>query len=641
MTIDVLTSGWTTALLNHLWQSTAVALLAWILTIALRDNSARVRYAIWLFASVKFLLPFQVLTYVGARWSQPSMSNGAQFYTVIEEFTRPLREAPVQTAPATTMHPAFHATSILWALAAIVWMCGFVALVVKWVSGWRNTQQMSVAAEPITEGREFDALATARRTAGIQSAVRLLRSEAGMEPGIFGIFHPVLLWPAGLSERLDDAQIEAIMAHELEHVRRRDNLTSAIHGFVEAVFWFHPLVRWMSTKLSEERERACDERVVEQNAPAEAYAESILKVCAFCMEPAAACVSGVSGADLKQRILRIMTRRSGAALSTGRKCLLASAGLLLIAGPVGFGVLHGQSAEPAADDQSKGNNGTADLPKYEVASIKPSSAEDGRLMIRMLPSGVELRGVQVQMLLQQAFGVERDRIVGAPDWVRSKHYDFEAKVTPEDAPKLQDLKMEQRNAMLLPILEERFHLKYHHETRELPMYALMVAKGGPKLAETKPGNPMPDLEGAPARPEAPMPPPGSPGAPAKPDGPAAPGNRPMIGEGMRMRPGEFVAHGGTVELLRHALANMVGRTVVDKTGLTGRYDYTLNWTPDEAMPGPGGGPNGGPPRGGPPIDPNGPTLFTALEEQLGLKLQSEKGKVDVIVIDHIDLPTEN
>ena len=111
---------------------------------------------------------------------------------------------------------------------------------------------------------------------------------------------------------------------------------------------------------------------------------------------------------------------------------------------------------------------------------------------------------------------------------------------------------------------------------------------------------------------------------------------------MRVSPGSLEANGGTIGFLAHALSNFVGRTVVDKTGLTGNYDFSLKWTPDEnSIPsaGPAGG--GPPPQGDAPVDPNGPTLFTALEEQLGLKLQSEKGKVDVIVIDHIDLPTEN
>lgn len=626
MMSDLFSFGWTAALLNHLWQSTAVALLAWLLTVALRNNAARVRYAIWMLASVKFLLPFQLLSYLGTCLAKPVWTRDAQIYTIVEEFTRPIRQAPLAHPQTASAGASVHGFSALWAALIAVWVVGFVVLLHKWISGWLSASSAVNTGEEITQGREFEALIRAKRRAGVQSPIRLLLSSAGMEPGVFGIFHPVLLWPAGLSVRLDDAQIEAIMAHELEHVRRRDNLTSAIHLFVEAIFWFHPLVRWITACLSEERERACDERVLEFASRPEAYAESILKVCSFCMEPAAACVSGVSGADLKQRILRIMTQRSGTAISTGRKFLLLMAGILLVLAPVGYGVLHGQPSI----GQAEGGNSTPDKPKYEVATIKPSTEQDGRIRMMMTPDGAEFNGVQVQMLLQQAFGVERDRIDGAPDWVRSKRFDIAAKVAPEDAPKLDKLKMEQRRTMLLPLLEERFGLKYHHETRELPMYSLIIAKGGPKLKVST------------------MPPPPPPGAPAAPDGPspAAGLSRERPGPGgpgmMRMSPGEIDANGGGMPFLAHALSALLGRSVVDKTGLTGNYDFNLKWTPDEStMPriGPDGG--GPPPQADASVDPNGPTLFTALEEQLGLKLQSERGKVDVIVIDHIDLPTEN
>ena len=628
MTSDLVTSGWTTALLNHLWQSTAVVLLAWVLTLALRNNSARVRYAIWLLASMKFLLPFQLLTYAGARLTKPISSNGTQLYTIVEEVTRPIRQAPIAASQPATHASALSSPSLMWTFVSAIWFCGFVVLLLRWISGWKSASRMAGAAEPITHGREYDALLQVRNDTGNESRVRLLLSPAEMEPGIFGIVRPVLLWPVGLSDRLDQAQIEAIMAHEIEHVRRRDNLTCAIHSFVEAIFWFHPLVKWMSARLNEERERACDERVLEQSSRPEAYAESILKVCSFCMEPAATCVSGVSGADLKQRILRIMTQRSGTALSTSRKCLLFAAGLLLIATPVGFGVLHGQTSAVVSGDSPKESASTAEIPKYEVSTIKPSSEEDGRIRMMMTPDGAEFNGVQAQMLLQQAFGVERDRILGEPDWVRSKRFDIAAKVAPEDAPKLDKLKMEQRRSMLLPLLEERFGLKYHHESRELPMYALVVAKGGSKLKVST------------------APPPQAPDAPHRTDGPPVLGGlsreRPGSPGMMRMSPGGIEANGGGMQFLAHALSALVGRSVVDKTGLTGNYDFSLNWTPDQSstpMVGSlGGGP---PPPGDAPADPNGPTLFTALEEQLGLKLQSEKGKVDVIVIDHIDLPTEN
>ncbi len=96
-----------------------------------------------------------------------------------------------------------------------------------------------------------------------------------------------------------------------------------------------------------------------------------------------------------------------------------------------------------------------------------------------------MQGVEVQMLLRTAFRLEPDRIIGAPSWVSSNRYDIEAKVAPDDAPKLDKVKAEDRSAMLLPLLVERFNLKYHHETRELPMYTLVVAKGGPKLTESE------------------------------------------------------------------------------------------------------------------------------------------------------------
>lgn len=617
--------GWTADLFNHLWQSTAVALFAWLLTFALRGNTARVRYAIWIFASMKFLVPFRVLTSIGAHWAKPALNThaGPAFYFAVEEFSRPFRQSPASPARVAATASPSHGFAIACSLIAALWLFGCIVMLARWIAGWRRAAGMAKIAQQVNQGREFDALRQAECNAGVCKPVALLLSPSEFEPGIFGVIQPVLLWPSGLSDRLDDAQIAAIMAHEIEHVRRRDNLTATIHAVVEALFWFHPLVRWMSAKLNEERERACDERVLERNAPPEAYAESILKVCAFCVEPSAPCVSGVSGADLTERILRIMTHRSGVALSFSRKLVLSAASVLLLATPLGFGVLRGQAASSSTANSSQAS--TPDLPKYEVATIKPStsSSADGRSPMRLMmtPDGTSLQGVPVQLLLQQAFGVERDRIVGAPAWVKSNRYDIEAKVAPGEAPKMEKQKLEQRREMLLPLLAERFNLKYHHETRELPMYTLVVAKGGPKLTESKPEDAIPD-DGAKA------------GGPPK----DRIGNRGMI----TMNPGGIEAHGGGITFLAHALSAIVGRSVVDKTGLTGTYDFKLQWTPDDAaMPMAHGIAEGGPPKNDMPADAGGPSLFTALEEQLGLKLESQKGPADVIVIDHIDLPSQN
>jgi uncharacterized protein (TIGR03435 family) len=478
-------------------------------------------------------------------------------------------------------------------------------------------------AEAISEGREFDALRRAERRTNIGRPIALAFSSREIEPGVFGMIRPVLLWPIGLSNRLDDAQIDAIMVHEVEHVRRRDNLTTAIHAAVEALFWFHPLVRWMTARLNEERERACDESVIERNAKPEVYADSILKVCAFCLEPPTPCVAGVSGADLKDRILRIITKRPGVALGLARKLALAAAAGLVVLVPVGFGVIHGQEAPSPTASGSQSSASALDLPKYEVATVKPSPSNDGRRMMMVTPDGTSMKGVPLQLVIQQAFGVEDDRIIGAPGWMKSNRWDIEAKVAPEDAPKLEKLKAEQRRQMLLPVLVERFNLKYHVEQRELPTYALVIAKGGPKLTESKPGNAGPH--------EFPNP------------GPGAPGRDPLGRRGMiTMGPGRIDAQGGGMDFLAHSLSPNVGRTVLDKTGLTGRYDFTLQWAPDPGMmPAGSHGGEGTPTRGDTAADQGGPSLFTALQEQLGLKLESQKGTVDVIVIDHIDTPSEN
>ena len=134
--------------------------------------------------------------------------------------------------------------------------------------------------------------------------------------GSFGRF---LLWPAGISQHLQDAHLEAILTHEVQHVRRRDNLAAAMHMVVEAIFWFHPLVWWLGARLVEERERACDEEVLRLGVQPEIYAEGILKTCEFCVASPLACVSGVTGADLKQRMVRIMTQRPEDKLGFGKK----------------------------------------------------------------------------------------------------------------------------------------------------------------------------------------------------------------------------------------------------------------------------------------------------------------------------------
>jgi uncharacterized protein (TIGR03435 family) len=247
---------------------------------------------------------------------------------------------------------------------------------------------------------------------------------------------------------------------------------------------------------------------------------------------------------------------------------------------------------------------SAPAPAYDVASIKPAKPADGsRLMVqfgRLSANGMTLNG-----LIKMAYGIEDDQIADAPKWVNSQTYDIEAKVDNADEATLKNLSPDQYKLMLQSFLKDRFQLKAHWETKELPVLALVVAKDGPKLKLAKPGDTYPDgIKG--------------------PDGKAGS----HVGM-MRWGRGQLTGQGIPITNLVSPLTRIAGRIVEDKTGLTGNYDIDLHWAEDMNSGG-GGSP-----------DASGPSIYTALQEQLGLKLESQKGPVQVLVLDHVEQPSEN
>jgi bla regulator protein blaR1 len=586
------TDAFAAAIVNHLWQSTAVLLAAWLLALALRSNRAAVRYWLWMTASLKFLLPFSLLIAAGAIF-HPAAEFSLQKPAVTAAMVQMVEPLSQSTSTALAPAAAISQSGRLPLLLLLLWAAGALAVVARWARAWLRIRRAVRTASP----RTFVGNVPVRSTSTL------------LEPGVFGVLRPVLLLPEGIMGRLTESQLNAVVAHELCHVRRRDNLTYALHMAVEALFWFYPPVWWVGRRLIEERECACDEAVVQSGNQAEIYAESIVSVCKFCLESPLACAAGVSGSDLKQRIVRIMSGRMAHRLGASRKFLLGAAASVAIALPTAIGIFHASQTAILAQAQ----DAPPDIPKFDVASIKPSQSGEMRAFFRFVPDGVDLQGLSPQMMLTQAFNVEDDRIVGLPGWAKTDRFDIQAKVAPEDAPKLDKLGRAQRFAMLQQLLEDRFNLKFHHETREMPVYVLVVAKGSSKLKPSEFGS-----NGS--------------------------GGRRM--PQLMMSPGSLESHGTQMDMLAHALSAQLGRTVIDKTGLTGSYDFSLHFTPlnmpQRMGPGPGAGPGGSPGADAPPPpDTSGPDIFTAVQEQLGLKLESEKGPVDVIVIDHIDKPSEN
>lgn len=630
--------SWTAALVNHLWQSTVFAAGAWLIALALRRNHARIRFWVWLSASVKFLVPFSLLIAAGEKMQSLFAAPVAvkpSIVALVQRIEQPLPQSEYFQVANSAV--SGHRTEWLPLLLITAWICGAAFVAARWLRGWLRVRALLKNSSPLG------------RTAGIP----VFTTGEKMEPGIFGIFRPVLLLPQGILNRLSREHLHAITAHELCHVRRRDNLTFAIHMIVETMFWFHPAVWWIGTQLIDERERACDEAVIRSGGCAETYAEGILDICKFCVEPPLACVSGVMGSDLKRRIVRIMEGRAVWKLDRRRKALLAAAAVVAAAAPLALGAMR----VIQADAENGSETAPKKLPQFEVASIKPHKSEGEmiRAGFRVVPDGISISGVPLSMLMNEAFQLPENRILNEPEWVKSDRYDIEAKVDPAEAPQLDKLTRPQRLEMILPLLQDRFQLKFHHETKVMNVYTLVPAKGGPRLQPADPNDnsdsAMPPAAGEP--PDHPLPSadtnsnvasgkPGNGGKPGDGGGRMMPPKGAMI---MQVSPQGMAMRGRDVKTdqLVQSIERVLGATVIDKTGLTGKYDYTLTFAPEMGAGPMGGLPPGPPPSGDHEASPpaQGPSLFTALQEQLGLKLVSSKEPVDVIVIDQIEKPSPN
>ncbi|MEA2544111.1 MAG: bla regulator protein blaR1 [Acidobacteriaceae bacterium] len=601
------------AVANHLWQSTVFALGAATLAVILRGVPARIRYWLWLAASLKFLIPFSLLLFLGGSLvpAQVTISRlqPATYYS-LDVVSQPFTFTPVLSGPArsTLLSGWPLSTHILFVVGA-VWVAGIFMVVGSWIFRWWSIVTALRTARPAMECFEASVLRKLEERAQVRRPIPLFISDTSWEPGIFGIVSPVLVWPQGISKRLSEAQIEAILAHELAHARYLDNLTAILHLLVQAIFWFHPIVWWLQSRLMQERERACDETVVILGSEPEIYAAAILRACEFSIESPVAYFSGITGSDLKRRVRRIVLDNPVRRLTRSRKLLLAGLAAAAVLGPIVFGFVDAPRVR-ASLVQGMGANTAFG---FEVATIKPGDAGSRRSMMMSL-GRFATHDMPLRDVIMFAYDAKStSQISGYPDWVSSAVYDIDAKEDETTTAALEKLPMDERirqvRLMVQALLAERFQLKVSHHMTEIPVYALVIAKGGPKLkpSTTAPmGNETPHA-----------------------------GETPRGGGIFNAGPGELHSNGATLDFFASGPLSRVpetdGRVVINKTGLTGNYDFTLKWAPD------GSGPAGS----APVSDNSGPGLFTALEEQLGLKLVSQKGSVETLVVESVDRPSAN
>ena len=539
--------------LNHLWQSTVFAALAAVLALAFRNQRAQVRYWLWFAASMKFLIPVSLLVTAGSQvqWrSAPVVAAPAQFSAVVDQISQPF-DPP--TAAIRTKQ-----SSSLAQILPVLWACGAIVVLLGWTRRWLRFRRALRGAKPLA----------------LDAPVRAMSTPARIEPGVFGIFRPLLLVPEGIADRLTPAQWRAILAHELSHVRRRDNLTAAMHMAVEALFWFHPLVWWIGRRLIAERERACDEAVLLAAGDPQDYAEGIIHVCKLYFEAPLPCVSGVTGADLRRRIREIMTARVARDLHFAKKAGLSAAGIAALAVPILIGALHLhvlRAQEPK--------------PAFDVASVKP--AGDTRLVdFRITGGKLVSTNWSLAQLVRQAYAVQFYQVTGGPAWFDSDRFNIEGDSPGEPS-------REQMMDMLRTLLEDRFKLKVHREIKEGTVYALTVGKNGHKL---KPANPE---------------------------------DQSFLRTFRKTPPTEvgvsYYRQGQNASLaqLTEALSAIVRAPVSDRTGLTGNFDFRFDYAIDDAPP------------------EAGPRIAQAVQDDLGLKLEKQKGPVETLVIDHAEKPSAN
>jgi uncharacterized protein (TIGR03435 family) len=542
--------GWT--LVHFLWQGILIAILYAAARGTLRRPQSR-----YIIASVALavltaapLVTFRVLTPPASAASNPYIG-----------------QLPVSSAAAA---PAGDSVGVVrsqvrrdaimpWIV--LVWFAGALVFWIRLTGGWVIAAQMRrtlIRPAPSEWQRTLDGIKT---RIGISRPVKLLVSALVQVPTVVGWLRPLVLMPVGALAGLPAEHVEMLLAHELAHIRRHDYLVNILQSVAEALLFYHPAVWWISGHIRAERELCCDDMAVSAGGDAFAYACALSNLASrrpVLMDAALA----ADGGSLPERIGRLLNQP--VRRSHSRTGASVAATVLLAVGAWG---LMAQSA-PARR-------------VFEAVSIKPndlgsghshSNTSNGRLRAEMT----------TKSLIEMAFQIKPFQVSGGPGWLDENNYTILA--TTGDATKLTN---EVLGQYLQSLLTDRFHLAYHRETEEFPVYELMVEKSGPKL---------------------------TPHASDRGEGTSSQGR-----DGVYHMTGTDLTMTG----FSNFLAGHLDRPVIDRTGISGRYDVTLDWASAETGLG------------------TLPSIFSALQEQLGLRLEAGKGPVEILVIDSVDPPSPN
>jgi uncharacterized protein (TIGR03435 family) len=575
------------ALLDFIWQGSLLALLLSIVKTIAPPSAARLRYAVA--SLIMLMMPIALI--VTATWnsrSEPGRATAVPRLTMQVPATSPQQVvyyAPTASAP--------HALILGWVVC--IWMMGVLLLSARAAGGWMGVRKLKRGGSPAGVELE-DIVKGLKRRLRVSAPVRLCTSAMVQVPTAIGWLRPHILLPVTALTGLSEAQIAAILAHELAHISRNDYLLNSLQTVIETMLFYHPAVWWVGRQMRLEREHCCDDMAVAVCGSAFEYASALAemeRIRGRIPAPALA----ATGGDLLGRIRRVLGRQDHASRSLGG---IAAASLVLsIAAATAIVSLSAAPQEAP--------------PAFEVASIKHDVSGEPGWYARWFPS-LHIERMTLKDLAILAYHVHDFQITGGPGWIGSDRYNIDAKTEFHPAPDQQFVSLQRRR--LQTLLHDRFNLTIQRETKELPVYELTAAKGGPNL---QPSNCIQRVTG---------------------DTTIAPGKKPGdYCSGTGLGRGRIQGSGISMAFLSDILSSRLSRTVVDKTGITGEFDIHLTFSPDASTPSlDAAGPR---PADGAAAADLGPDIFTAIQEQLGLKLKSAKGSVEILVIDHVDRPSEN
>lgn len=587
--------GWT--LIHFLWQGLSIAVLyAAARRGAARTASANTRYLLAC-AALAAMMAAPLVTW---ELMSPSDAKPAATYRIESGSPTPstaIATTTTATAAIAALSGSIHAAVFLpWLV--IFWLSGCTVLGMRLLGGWivavrmRSVQVRSAPSEWQETVREL-----AERI-GLSHPVRLLVSALVHVPTVIGWLRPVVLVPVGAFGGLPPEYLEALLLHELAHIRRHDYLVNIFQSVAEVLLFYHPAVWWVSSHIRAERELCCDDMAVSVSGDVLTYARALAQLESYRLPGFTAAVAA-NGGSLSERIARLLGQPRPAVRNNLGSGVLAVA-ILLVAAAYG---LFGQTGVPPAFESVSIKRNTSNWadPTHHPMSMHQNAS----LMFLILFAYAN----HDNPMLGHSLPLPASQVVGGPAWINSVRYDIATKPVGDSDPR-------EYWVMWQALLADRFKLRLHRETREIPIYNLTVAANGPKLPKAKDAGCISFPPGKTPRP-----------VPGKVD--------------CGYISGPFVDYAGVgirgdkvhISDLIKALSMVLDRPVLDKTGFAGEFELDLSFTPDGG-PGDASGIR-------PSAHPNRPNIFAALEQQLGLKLVPAKGPVEVLVIDHAERPVEN